>query len=70
LADPHPRGRELRLRHAAAPSCGAAGAGPRTVPDVARRYCISRSTARLVDVYAAAVSRSPSPLSPLGASTS
>ncbi|MFJ3206845.1 glycosyltransferase [Streptomyces flaveolus] len=48
----------------------AAGAGPRTVPDVAHRYCITRSTARLVDVYAAAVSRSPSPLSPLGASPS
>ncbi|MEU6102088.1 glycosyltransferase [Streptomyces flaveolus] len=48
----------------------AAGALPRTVPDVAHRYCITRSTARLVDVYAAAVSRSPSSLSPLGASPS
>ncbi|MYR43796.1 glycosyltransferase [Streptomyces sp. SID5910] len=48
----------------------AAGARSRTVPDVAHRYCITRSTARLVDVYAAAVSRSPSALSPLGASPS
>ncbi|MFD6327206.1 glycosyltransferase [Streptomyces sp. NPDC058442] len=51
----------------------AAGPGPRTVPEAARHYSITRSTARLMDVYAAAVSRSPSPPSspsPLGASTS
>ncbi|MEV0694171.1 glycosyltransferase [Streptomyces sp. NPDC050388] len=50
-----------------------AGPGPRTAPEAARRYSITRSTARLMDVYAAAVSRSPSSpssLSPLGASTS
>lgn len=48
----------------------AAGPGPRTVPEAARCYGITRSTALLMDVYAAAVSRSPSSLSPLGASTS
>ncbi|MFE9174388.1 glycosyltransferase [Streptomyces kebangsaanensis] len=52
----------------------AAGPRPRTVPEVARRYSITRSAARLMDVYAAAVagsSPSPSPLvSPLGASPS
>ncbi|AQS69532.1 glycosyltransferase [Streptomyces pactum] len=48
----------------------AAGAGPRTAPEVAHRYSITRSTARLMDVYAAAVSRSPSSFSPLGASPS
>ncbi|WP_077801475.1 glycosyltransferase [Streptomyces sp. JHA26] len=48
----------------------AAGAGRRPVPDAAHRYSITRSTARLVDVYAAAVSRSPSSPSPLGASPS
>ncbi|WP_406727487.1 glycosyltransferase [Streptomyces sp. GD-15H] len=48
----------------------AAGLRPRTASEVAQRYSITRSTARLMDVYAAAVSRSPSSLSPLGASTS
>ncbi|MFJ7332563.1 glycosyltransferase [Streptomyces sp. NPDC101110] len=33
------------------------GPGPRTVPEAARHYCITRSAARLMDVYAAAVSR-------------
>ncbi|MEU0729249.1 glycosyltransferase [Streptomyces sp. NPDC006140] len=37
------------------------GPGPRTVPEAARHYCITRSAARLMDVYADAVSR---PLSP------
>ncbi|MEV0244017.1 glycosyltransferase [Streptomyces sp. NPDC050674] len=37
------------------------GPVPRTAPDAARHYCITRSAARLMDVYAAAVSR---PLSP------
>lgn len=48
----------------------AAGARPRTAPEITHRYSITRSTARLMDVYAAAVSRSPSSLSPLGASPS
>ncbi|MEU6527417.1 glycosyltransferase [Streptomyces sp. NPDC046924] len=60
----------------------AAGPGPRTVPEAARRYGITRSTALLMDVYAAALSRSssspsapslpssPSSPSSLGASTS
>ncbi|MEU3934341.1 glycosyltransferase [Streptomyces sp. NPDC029044] len=34
---------------------------PRTAPEAARHYCITRSAARLMDVYAAAVAR---PLSP------
>ncbi|NJP53363.1 glycosyltransferase [Streptomyces sp. SBST2-5] len=34
----------------------AAGPGPRTVPRAAHRYSISRSAARLMDVYAAALS--------------
>ncbi|MFI8169996.1 glycosyltransferase [Streptomyces sp. NPDC085931] len=37
------------------------GTGQRTVPEAARHYCITRSAARLMDVYAAAVAR---PLSP------
>ncbi|MEU1912877.1 glycosyltransferase [Streptomyces massasporeus] len=37
------------------------GPAPRTAPDAARHYCITRSAARLMDVYAAAVSRPPSP---------
>ncbi|MGW7513193.1 glycosyltransferase [Streptomyces massasporeus] len=37
------------------------GPTPRTAPDAARHYCITRSAARLMDVYAAAVSRPPSP---------
>ncbi|MDH6623501.1 glycosyltransferase involved in cell wall biosynthesis [Streptomyces sp. LBL] len=47
----------------------AAGPGPRTAPDAARRYSIARSAARLMDVYAAAVSRSSSP-SPQGVTSS
>jgi glycosyltransferase involved in cell wall biosynthesis len=47
----------------------AAGPRPRTVPECAHRYSITRSAARLMDVYAAAVSSSSS-LSPLGASSS
>ncbi|MEU1849943.1 glycosyltransferase [Streptomyces sp. NPDC019990] len=47
----------------------AAGAGPRTASEVARHYSITRCAARLTDVYAAAISRSPSP-SPLGATSS
>ncbi|MFJ7180063.1 glycosyltransferase [Streptomyces massasporeus] len=42
---------------------------PRTAPEAARHYCITRSAARLMDVYAAAVSRPPSP-SPQEARTS
>ncbi|BCL20570.1 glycosyltransferase [Streptomyces tuirus] len=37
------------------------GPAPRTAPEAARHYCITRSAARLMDVYAAAVSRPPSP---------
>jgi glycosyltransferase involved in cell wall biosynthesis len=37
------------------------GPAPRTAPEAARYYCITRSAARLMDVYAAAVAR---PLSP------
>jgi glycosyltransferase involved in cell wall biosynthesis len=37
------------------------GPAPRTAPEAARHYCITRSAARLMDVYAAAVAR---PLSP------
>ncbi|MFD7242047.1 glycosyltransferase [Streptomyces massasporeus] len=37
------------------------GPSPRTAPEAARHYCITRSAARLMDVYAAAVSRPPSP---------
>ncbi|MDT0612824.1 glycosyltransferase [Streptomyces lancefieldiae] len=48
----------------------AVGARPRTAPEAAHRYSITRSTARLMDVYAAAVSRPPSSPSPLGASPS
>ncbi|MEU0002847.1 glycosyltransferase [Streptomyces sp. NPDC006314] len=47
----------------------AAGPRPRTAPEAAHRYSITRSAARLMDVYAAAVSSSSS-LSPLGASPS
>ncbi|MBD0418401.1 glycosyltransferase [Streptomyces sp. NPDC052309] len=46
------------------------GPRPRTAPEVAHRYSITRSTARLMDVYAAAVSRSSSSPSPIGASPS
>ncbi|MFF8013269.1 glycosyltransferase [Streptomyces sp. NPDC007929] len=37
------------------------GPAPRTVPEAARHYCITRSAARLMDVYTAALSRPPSP---------
>jgi glycosyltransferase involved in cell wall biosynthesis len=47
----------------------AGGARPRTVSEVAHHYSISHCAARLTDVYAAAVSSSPS-LSPLGATSS
>jgi hypothetical protein len=43
------------------------GPRPRTAPDAAHHYCITRSAAQLMDVYAAAVS---SPTSPQGASSS
>ncbi|GGW36854.1 glycosyl transferase [Streptomyces lucensis JCM 4490] len=33
----------------------AAGPGPRTAPEAARHYCITRSAARLMDVYTAAL---------------
>ncbi|MFI8187405.1 glycosyltransferase [Streptomyces sp. NPDC085946] len=42
--------------------------GPRTAPDAARHYCITRSAAQLMDVYAAAVAPSSSP-SPQGVSS-
>ncbi len=32
------------------------GPGPRTAPEAARHYCVTRSAARLLDVYAAALS--------------
>ncbi|MFI6205158.1 glycosyltransferase [Streptomyces sp. NPDC051041] len=48
----------------------AAGPGPRTAPEAAHRYSITRSAARLMDVYAAAVRSSSSSLSPLGVSPS
>ncbi|MFE0808985.1 glycosyltransferase [Streptomyces sp. NPDC058794] len=37
------------------------GPGPRSAPEAARHYCVTRSAARLVDVYAAALTH---PLSP------
>ncbi|MHB9861613.1 glycosyltransferase [Streptomyces sp. YIM S03343] len=52
----------------------AAGPGPRTAPDAARHYCVTRSATRLMDVYTAALaattpalpspSPAPSPSSP------
>lgn len=33
----------------------AAGPGPRTAPEAARHYCITRSAARLMEVYTAAL---------------
>ncbi|MEU2423253.1 glycosyltransferase [Streptomyces sp. NPDC007851] len=36
----------------------AAGSGPRTAPEAARHYCITRSAAQLMDVYAAALATS------------
>ncbi|GGV63427.1 glycosyltransferase [Streptomyces massasporeus] len=47
----------------------AAGARPRTASDIARHYSITHCAARLTDLYATAVSSSPS-LSPLGATSS
>ncbi|MFF5518200.1 glycosyltransferase [Streptomyces coeruleorubidus] len=47
----------------------AAGVRPRTASEVAHHYSITHCAARLTDVYAAAVSSSPS-LSPLGATSS
>ncbi|MFI1835146.1 glycosyltransferase [Streptomyces olivaceoviridis] len=45
----------------------AAGPGPRTAPEAARHYCITRSAARLMDVYTAALARTvPPPQSPEG----
>ncbi|MEU8467915.1 glycosyltransferase [Streptomyces sp. NPDC029006] len=35
----------------------AAGPGPRTAPEAARHYCITRSAARLMDVYTATLAR-------------
>ncbi|MFK0116877.1 glycosyltransferase [Streptomyces sp. NPDC090994] len=40
----------------------AAGPGPRTAPDAARHYCVGRSAARLMDVYAGVLTH---PLSPV-----
>ncbi|MER5523071.1 glycosyltransferase [Streptomyces sp. NPDC002677] len=37
----------------------AAGPGPRTAPEAARHYCITRSAAQLMDVYAAALATTP-----------
>lgn len=49
----------------------AAGPGPRTAPEAARHYSITRSAARLMDVYAAALARPvPPPRSPQGVSPS
>ncbi|MEU2059434.1 glycosyltransferase [Streptomyces sp. NPDC013455] len=49
----------------------AAGPGPRTAADAARHYCITRSAARLMDVYAAALTHTvPKSRSPQGVSTS
>ncbi|MET8943905.1 glycosyltransferase [Streptomyces sp. NPDC004542] len=48
----------------------AAGPRPRTAPDAVQRYSISRSAARLMDVYAAAMSRSSFSVPYQGASSS
>ncbi|NEB96372.1 glycosyltransferase [Streptomyces bauhiniae] len=49
----------------------AAGPSSRAVPEAARHYCITRSAARLMDVYAAALTRTiPSPRHPHGGSPS
>ncbi|MBD9723297.1 glycosyltransferase [Streptomyces caniscabiei] len=47
----------------------AQGARSRAVPAAAQHYCITRSAAQLMDVYAAAVSSTPSPTPPLGVSS-
>lgn len=62
------RGGPEAYAHAVA-AVRAAGPRPRTAPDAAHRYSISRSAARLMDVYTAAVSSS-SPPSLQGASSS
>ncbi|MGW7378401.1 glycosyltransferase [Streptomyces sp. NPDC054794] len=47
-----------------------AGPGPRTAPDAARHYCVTRSAARLMDVYTAAVAGGiPPTRSPQGVSS-
>lgn len=46
---------------AAVAATRARGPAPRTVPEAARHYCITRSAARLMGVYTAAVSPSSSP---------
>ncbi|MEU6814938.1 glycosyltransferase [Streptomyces sp. NPDC046860] len=49
----------------------AAGPGTRAVPEAARHYCVTRSAARLMDVYASALARPvPSPRHPHGESSS
>jgi len=50
-------------------SARARGPRPRTAPDAAHHYCITRSAAQLMDVYAAVSTSSPSP-APQGASSS
>ncbi|KOV59398.1 glycosyl transferase [Streptomyces sp. MMG1121] len=40
----------------------AAGPGPRTAPEAARHYCITRSAARLMDVYASALAAPHTPV--------
>ncbi|MCS0604984.1 glycosyltransferase [Streptomyces sp. LP11] len=50
----------------------AAGPGPRTAPEAARHYCVTRSAARLMDVYRAALAPATPPRAPIqqGASPS
>ncbi|MEV6834364.1 glycosyltransferase [Streptomyces sp. NPDC051133] len=49
----------------------AAGPGPRTAPEAARHYCITRSAARLMDVYTAALAHTSARVpTPQGASPS
>ncbi|AJP02082.1 glycosyl transferase [Streptomyces cyaneogriseus subsp. noncyanogenus] len=47
----------------------AAGPGPRTAPEAARHYCITRSAARLMDVYATALARQSLSPAPQGVSS-
>ncbi|WP_324783949.1 glycosyltransferase [Streptomyces sp. H51] len=71
---PHAASGARRVRGGAAEFAAAVAAarardpGPRAAPDAARHYCITRSAARLMDVYTATVSPSLSP-SLLGASS-
>ncbi|MEU5096353.1 glycosyltransferase [Streptomyces sp. NPDC020996] len=71
---PHAASGARRVRGGAAEFAAAVAAarardpGTRAVPDAARHYCITRSAARLMDVYTATVSPSLSP-SLLGASS-